>query len=272
MAIAEVLRAQGLSDEEIATLTGNARFAGVLESFRQKAESGETAYQKAQEIEANLRKFNDENVIPYVRKADERVAAAEARLAQQETYLKTMKAQGYEVPDAYLTAPATAAAATAAVVTPPSGASRDEMLTFARANMELISMSERARDLLGHGLDVAKEYEEFEKGVDRRPGETLRAHLDRKYDLTGKQQAKDAAAAKAREDALRDEGRAAAKAEFAEKYGNNPETILPRAIAAPKKFEHIVTDESRKNSWQTEAGRKDATKARLEKYRAVLVQ
>ena len=105
MDIHEILKAEGLSDEDISTLTSNDKYSGVLNRFIEKAEAGETALQTAKQIQDDLKSWNETQVVPYVQKADERVAQAEARLAGTAAYLKQMKDQGYEVPDAYLEAP-----------------------------------------------------------------------------------------------------------------------------------------------------------------------
>jgi hypothetical protein len=259
MDIRAILKARGLSDENIETLATNPAYSGILEGFVQEAEEGKTAMLKAQEIENNLKTWNQNEVIPYVRKADEKVAVVQGKLAAQSAYLKTMKDQGYEIPDALLEA----GPAPNPVVTPASSNTRDyseDIMMSAKANMALISMSERARDLLGHGLDVENEYEDFQKN--KRPQENLRGYITRKYDLDTLSAKREADKKTKYEEGLREEGKKAAMAEFQQKHGSNPETVTPR----PTKFDRIVTDDSRKLSWQTAQGREQATRNRLDKY------
>ena len=73
-----------------------------------------------------------------------------------------------------------------------------------KAYMSLLSLSERARDLLGHGLDIENEYEDF--GKNKRPNENLRAYVDRKYDLTAKATERDNKKKSDYEEKLRKEG------------------------------------------------------------------
>jgi hypothetical protein len=260
MDIKAILKAKGMSDTDIETMTTNPLFTDLITEYANKAEQGETAYQNALAAKKELEDWNKNQIQPYVLQADAKTRAAEAKAAAQSAYLKSLKDQGYEIPDAMLDA--------AAPVNPnpnpnPAPAAKDyseDLVNATKANMALISMSERARDLLGHGLDVESEYEDF--GKNRRPNENLRSYITRKYDLDSKQREKDATALKAKEDALREEGRKAAAAEYAQKYGDNPNTAIPRA----SKFDSIVADNTRKDSWRTPAAREASSRSRMEKY------
>ena len=265
MNIRQILKDRGLDDTNIETLVTNPAYASVLEGFVTEAENGKTAYLKAQEIETNLKKWNDETVIPYGQKKDQEAAQARAEAAKYKTYLSELKAQGYEVPDSYLDASSNPVKL--AEVVPAARDYSDDIMNSAKANMALISMSERARDLLGHGLDVENEYEDF--GKNKRPGENLRSYIDRKYDLAGKQQAKEAETKKKYEDGIRDEARKSAIAEYEQKHGSNGETVIPSA----SKFDKFKdAPQERKNAWQTQDGRESQALARQEKYRNFLVQ
>ena len=138
------------------------------------------------------------------------------------------------------------------------------MSNYFRANMDVMSAVQRYARLTGEFLDPAAEYEDFDKN--KRPGEGYKAYVDRKYDLTGKEQAKAAEAQKAREDALRAEGRKAAQEEFAKAHGANPETRNPRA----SRFDVIRSDEGRTASWNRARSSAVATDAvdrsRVTKY------
>jgi hypothetical protein len=260
--IAEVLKAEGVSDEDAKVLIDNPKFSLVLESFRQKAEAGETAFQRATQLEADMKRFNAETVIPYGLKADQKVAAAEAELAKHRAYLKSMKDQGYDIPDAYLAGPTEPPKVEPS---PTTDAWKDDVANAAKANMALISMSEKARDLLGHGLDVEQEYEDF--GKNRRPNENLRSYIDRKYDLTAKENERKAKEKSDYEEKLRKEG----EERYAKLHpkSESPDLATPRS-SKHDKFENIAKE--RQNSWQTVQGREEATRARQEKYRDLLVQ
>lgn len=261
MDIKSILKARGLDDANADALISNPAYGDILKGFIQEAEQGKTALLNAQQIEQNLKTWNETNVIPYVQKADARVAETEGRLAAQSAYLKTLKEQGYEVPDSYLTTPPPAI--TTANQPSTQSAARDysdDIMLSAKANMALISMSERARDLLGHGLDVESEYEDF--GKNKRPGENLRGYITRKYDLDTLHSKREADKKQKYEDDIRAEAKKAAIAEYQQANGSNPETRSPRS----SRFDRIVQDDTRKGLWQTAQGREEATKNRLAKY------
>jgi hypothetical protein len=267
--IRAILKERGVSDDIAESMIGNPAYTSILEGFVADAEAGKTALLKAQQIKDDLEKWNTETVIPYGQKRDAEVRETRAKLAAQTTYLKELKAQGYDIPDSYL---AEAPAPDPAKNTPsPDAVDRkfveERAAETSRINMALISASERARDLLGHGLDIEAEYEDFSKN--RRPGDNLRQHIDRKYDLSGIEKKRADDKAKKERDDLIAEGRRLEKEEHAKKHGDNGETVVPRS----SKFDRFkpAPDAERPNVL-TAAGREAATKARQEKYKDFLVQ
>ena len=266
MDIRAILKARGVADDVAESMIGNPAYTSILEGFVTDAENGKTALLKAQEIETNLKKWNEETVIPYGRQADEKVASANAELAKTRAYLKSLKDAGYEISDALLGP---------AEVTPPPEKKNSpdavdydgKILTAAQANMSLISMSNKYRKLTGDELDLDIEYSDF--NANKRPGENLRSYIDRKYDLQGKAQAKEAETKKKYEDGIREEARKSAIAEYEQKHGSNGETRVPAASKFDK-FKELPAE--KKNSWQTVEGREASTAARQEKYKEFLVQ
>lgn len=259
--VAAFLKSQGLSDEEVQTIVSNPKFSGVYDSVARQHEEAQTALQNAQATKAQLDEWNKTQVIPYVQQADQKVAAAQARIAQQQTYLKSLKDAGYDIPDAMLGD----APASVAPKNDPVGGFDESKLNSAldsqgKAYMSLLSLSERARDLLGHGLDIEQEYDHFGKAQDKRPGETLRQYVSRKYDLDTLASKKAEAAEAERIKKIKDEA--------IEEYRKtnpvhvSPDTVIPR----PSRFDRIVNDESRTATWQTKGGRDQATKERIQKY------
>lgn len=94
-------RNPNLTDEDLNNLM-KPEYAPILEALVKEAEDGKTAYQKAQEIEQNLKTWNETQVVPYVRGADEKVAKTEAKLAAVTAHMKALKDAGYDIPDSYL--------------------------------------------------------------------------------------------------------------------------------------------------------------------------
>lgn len=267
--IKKFLREKGYTDEQLAGM--DAKMLGDLTDLAVQMEEGITARQRAEQIKADLEvvkgQWNE-----YVLKSDTRTAKAEAELAKQKTFLKELKTMGYPVPDAYLEGsdvppqlnqpgsdkPAAAAA---------SPNYSDEIFNAAKANMALISMSNKYRALTGSELDPEMEYEDFNKN--RRPNENLRTYIDRKYDLGAKEAAKAEEKKKAYEDGIRAEARKAALAEFQQANGANPETRNPKTT----KFDVIRKDEGRANTWNRAhiRGVADSVdKRRIEKYASQL--
>jgi hypothetical protein len=260
MDIRAQLKNEGWTEEEIGDFVKNQKALAAIEKFSQKAEQGETAFLKAQQIQQDLKTWNDTTVTPYVTAADQKVAAANAKLAAVTTHLKSLKDAGYDIPDSYLES--SPAAPPAATPPPAARGNSDELLNYAKANMALISMSERARDLLGHGLDVENEYEDF--GKNKRPGENLRGYITRKYDLETLAAKRETEKKQKYEDGIRQEAAKKAVEEYQQKHGSNPDTILPAA----SKVDRIVRDRGDKlATWQTAEGRAASSQARLDKYK-----
>lgn len=258
------LKAQGIPDEDITTLMSKPEYVKVYENMIAEAEGGKTALANAQAMKEQLEQWNQTQVVPYVQKADQKVAELSAEVAKQRAYFKQMKELGYEIPDAYLGDPNPNPNPAPAVKSASEYDPRQDprLGEYGRSMISLVAVSDRARDLLGRSLDLDSEYESFEKGADKRPGENLRQYITRKYDLDtiAAKKAKDAEEKRIAE--YREEGRKAALAEIQQRQGNNPDLRTPR----PSRFDRILTDESRTATWQTKTGRDQATNQRIQKY------
>lgn len=260
MDIKAILKARGLDDTQAEGLISNPAYSSLLEAFVKEAEDGKTAYQKAQEVEQNLKTWNETQVVPYVRAADEKVAKAQAKISALETHMRSLKESGYDIPDAYLEAPS----AKADPVKTNSGLTADDLdkraMDIAKTNMALVSLSNRHRGLTGQELDLDTEYSDFE--ANKRPQENLRTYIARKYDHDGLTQKRTAEAKQKELDDYAATKVQAAIAEQKQKSGSNPETINPRS----SRWDAVRTDDTRKQLWQTAAGRAKATQDRLQKY------
>lgn len=263
MDVKAYLISQGLNEEDATTIASNPAYAGVYTKLAKEAEDGKTAFMKAQEIEQSMKNWNETQVVPYVQKADRAVADAQAKIAAQSTYLKTLKEQGYDIPDAYLAGDPTIPVVPAKVELTP--AKSDEMLNYAKANMALIAMSNKYRKLTGEELDPEAEFTDFSSNA--RPNENLRTYIDRKYDLGAKQAAIEAQKKTDYEDAIRKDSAAKAIAEYQAKHGSNGETRIP----VNSRFDKVAEDRKTAGNgsdklWQTQAGREQARQNRLQKY------
>lgn len=265
MDIRAILKSRGVADDVAESMIGNPAYTQILEGFVADAEAGQTALLNAKKIEADLKEWNDNTVIPYGAKKDAEAREAKAESAKLKTYLSELKAQGYEISDAYVTASTTTPEPKVESVQQRDYAK--DITNLGKVQLELISLSNKYRKLTGDELDLVSEYEDF--GKNRRPDETLRAYTDRKYDLSGKEAAKEAERKSKYEQGIKDEAVKAAKAEWEQRNGANPETVRPSSSKFDK-FKALPDD--KKNSWQTQTGREASTIARQEKYRDLLVQ
>jgi hypothetical protein len=268
MDVKAYLISQGTDAETAEAISSNPKFSSVYEKAAAEAENGKTAMLKANETKAALEQWNQNTVIPYVRDADNKVAGMSAKLSAQATYLKSLKDAGYDIPSAYLDD----APASASVVAQPvaaQGKDYDDLIQKGQlAQMELIDLANEAYDLTGKRVSVNSEYQDFQQNM--RPGENLRRYITRKYDLDTIRTTRSNEAEQKKLDDYAATKVAAEKAEWAKSHGTNPDTLIPRA----SKFDRVVEarkadgseDKDGRPLWQTQAGRAEATKRRLEKY------
>lgn len=267
-----LISTQGLSEDEAKVIADNPKYAGVYEKLAKEAEDGKTAYLKAQETKTALEQWNQNTVIPYVQKADNEIAKIKAEKAAMSAHMAELKARGYEIPDAYLSE---SAATTAATTTTTSAAVKDydDLIQKGQlAQMELIDLANEAYDLTGKRVSVNSEYREFSK--EARPGETLRSYVTRKYDLENIRSTRAAEAEQKKLDTYAETKLSAAKAEWAKSHGTNGETRIPQN----SRFDKVVearkgdgnADKDGRPLWQTQEGREQARKNRLEKYSQVM--
>ena len=266
MDIKAILKARNLSDEDITALTTKPEYASILEALVKEAEDGKTAFQKAQEIEQNLKTWNETQVVPYVRGADEKVAKVEAKLAAATAHMRAMKDAGYDIPDSYFEG----SAAPEKKAEPLASAGIDSKtfdertMDIAKTNMSLVSLSNRHRKLTGDELDLDQEYSDFERN--KRPQENLRSYIARKYDHDGLQTKRTQEEEQKKLDEYAEKKVSEAKAKWSQSNGLNPETRNPKS----SRFDEIKSQEGRAQLWQTREGRDKLTKARLEKYTALV--
>ncbi len=259
----------GTDAETAEAISANPQYAAVYEKAAADAENGKTALLKAQEVEKSLKTWNETQVIPYVQKADKQVAEAQAKISAQATYLKTLKDQGYDIPDSYLEGASATVTSPASAAPPANAKDYDDLIHKGQlAQMELIDLSNEVFDLTGKRISTSAEYNSLK--ADGRPGENLRAYVSRKYDLDNVRRQKETAAEQAKLDAYAASKVAEKEAEWKTKYGSNPDTLIPRSsrfdrVAEERKLGNNVDDKGRP-LWQTQAGREQATRNRLAKY------
>jgi hypothetical protein len=263
-----LISTHGLSEDEAKVIADNPKYASIYEKAAKEAEDGKTAFLKAQETKTALEQWNQNTVIPYVQKADNEIAKIKAEKAAMAAHMAELKARGYEIPDAYL-ADTPPTPGNNVPPAPSPGKDYDDLIQKGQlAQMELIDLANEAYDLTGKRVSVNSEYREFSK--EARPGETLRSYVTRKYDLENIRSTRSKEAEQKKLDDYAAVKVAAEKAEWAKSHGTNGETRIPQN----SRFDKVVesrkadgnADKDGRPLWQTQAGREEARKNRLDKY------
>lgn len=266
MDVRAYLISQGHDAETASEIASNPKYAAIYEKAASEAEGGKTALLKAQEIEKTMKDWNATQVVPYVQKADKEVADAKAKIAAQSTYLKTLKAQGYDIPDAYLEDGGSTTVIPPVAAAPANQKDYDDLIYKGQlAQMELIDIADEAKDLTGKRISVNAEYKDFQ--TNQRPGENLRTYITRKYDLDNIRTKRETDRVAAHEKGIADAAVTAAKAEWAKANGTNGELRTP----VNSRFDKVAEErkaggEGGDKLWQTQAGRETARVQRLQKY------
>lgn len=232
MDIKEFLTEQGLTAEEITAVVGNEKQAKAMTAALEKFTAGSEALTSAQAAKKEAEDYwtskttELQNGVNRLTAAEKRAAKAEAEAAQRTAYLKSLKAQGYDVPDEVVgevTPPVT----TTTVPDPSKFLTRDDWEQQSRKIapdlVTLTSLSNEYQYLTGQPyVDINTDFEEARKN-----GKPLTEFVRAKYDFAGKRKQKDDAAAEERFQARHKELLAAEEKKWQEAHGSNPNTKSP---------------------------------------------
>ena len=261
MTLQEYLAAEGLTGEEIAAIVGNEKQAKAMTKALGLAEEGRTAKAQADAEKADTAKFWEDKTqelqgsVNRLTAAEKRAATAEAEAARRVAYLKSLKDQGYDVPDEMVAGEHKPAA--------PQYVTREDLDKAGRATApDLVSLTKLSNEYAYYyGEPYLNVDEDFDAA--RKAGKSLGEYARSKYNFEAKkaekQKAKDEAAYQARykEDLAKE------KEQWATTNGSNPETRSP----LPSKFDKLVKQDGFKSdSWKSVEGRKANREARLKKF------
>ena len=269
------LAEQGMTAEEIIALLPNEKAVKAMTAALSKSEEGtaalataQTEREAAKAEKAEAEAFRADKVTPALAGVDRKVATANSEAARYRAYLKSLKDQGYDVPDELLAAPNPVNPANPNPVN-PDYMTREEFRKAAAGTapdlVTLISLSNEYQDLYGKPyIEADSDFAEAVKA--KKP---MRDFVRDKYKFADKRKDRDAAAEKIRIDALVAEGVKAKEAELAAKYGSNSNLSTPRASGFDKidKVSAVRTD-----AHKTSASREQAKKDRLARWDNVTVQ
>lgn len=242
MTFAEMLKAQGLTDAQIAVITGDQKLASTFESMYTQAEAkvAEAAQklQAAEAKDAQVRKFWNEEATPKIDEAYSKVAQKEAEAAFYRTQAEKAKELGYIAAEA-----------------PGFDGKRGPDGKFLAKEGEVPGspgVSKEYIDKVGDSTvsafwaaqDIQAEYQHLygqpllnmqQHAADARARNmNLRAHIEDKFGFQKKRDERAAAVQKEHDDKIRAEAVEGAKKEFAEKYGSNPDARTPVASSFSK--------------------------------------
>lgn len=278
MTIQEYLAAEGLSAEEIAAIVGNPKQVAAFNKMMAMYDEGSTALANAAKQQKETSDFWEQKTtelqgsVNRLTAAEKRAAEAEARAAQRGAYLKSLKDQGYEVPDAVIDASGPAADP---VRDPATGQFLtrkdfdDEIGKRGRGTavdlVTLISLSNEYQDLYGQPyLSGDTDLQEALKA-----GKPMREFVRVKYNFDGKRTEKQNAASEAAYQDRHKKDLEAERKKWAEEHGSNGEMRAPVA----SKFTQLEKSEGFKSdSWKTPDGRAANRQARLKRFDNLPIQ
>lgn len=270
MTIEEFLAQQGLSAEEVAAIVGNEKQSKAMSAALSKFDEGAAALARAEAEKSETAKFWEDKTqeiqgsVSRLTAAEKKAAQADAERARYAAYLKSLKDQGYDVPDDLVAAPKGNPDPST-----PNYLTREEAMKMARGTapdlVSLTALSNEYYDLFGSPyVAVEQDFAEAQKA-----GKSLRDFARSKYNFDGKRQEKAQAKAEADYQKRYTEDLAKEKAKWAETHGSNPETRAP----LPSKFDRLQKQEGFKNdSWKSQDGREANRAARLKRFENVPIQ
>lgn len=266
MTIQEFLAEQGLTAEESAAIMGSPAQLKAMNAALKRYDDGHAAQSAADAEKAETATFWEQKTqelqgsVNRLTAAERRAAEAEGVAAQRTAYLKSLKDQGYDVPDTML--------GTSHVAEPPKPITREEMEQGFRKTapdlVTLISLSNEYQDLVGSPyLSAEQDFAEAQKA-----GRPMRDLVRTKYSFDAKRQEKSAKADQERIDKIVNERVEAERAKIVAANGSNGELRSPM----PSKFDKLTKAPGFKSdSWKTPEGRKQNHDDRMKKFENVAI-
>jgi len=267
MTVQEYLASLQYTPEQITSIMASPDTVKALEASAARYEEGTQALTKAQKDAADTQTFWEQKTtelqgtVDRVRTAEAARAKADSEAARYAAYLKSLKDQGYDVPDELVAAAPTH---TATPTDPETGKfmSRDDVRkqfdTVAPTLIQLQALSNEYQSLYGQPyLTGEQDWEEA-----KRLNKPFRELVRTKHNFEGKRAEAAAAKVAERESSIRKEERDKVLAEEAAK--RHPETGAPLP-SVNARLERVVPAAAR-DSWKSPEGRIANRQARREKF------
>lgn len=262
------LAEQGLTDDEITALVGNDKAAKAMSAALARGEEGTAALTTAQAEKADTLKYWEDQTTKLqgsanrLTAAEKRAAESDAERARYAAYLKSLKDQGYDVPDSLVNAPANEPAK-------PTYMTREDFDKAARGTApDLIALTALSNEYYSlYGKPYVEVEEDFRAA--QAAGKGLRDYARSKYNFDGKKQELAQAADQKRIDDIVSERMKVKETEWAASHGSNGELRTPM----PSKFDKLTKSEGFKSdSWKSRQGRAANREERLKKFENTSIQ
>ena len=257
----------GYSNEDIVAMLADEKQSKLIAHAAKSYSEGKTLKQQAEAEKAETATFWEQKTqelqgsVNRLTAAERRAAEAEGVAAQRTAYLKSLKDQGYDVPDTML--------GTSHVAEPPKPITREEMEQgFRKTAPDLVSLTALSNEYYHlYGEPYVQVEEDFRAA--QAAGKPLRDYARTKYGFEAKKAEKAQAADQARIDKIVQERLTAEKATWAAANGSNPETRSP----LPSKFDKLQKQPGFKSdSWKSAEGRAANKADRLKRFENVSIQ
>jgi len=268
MTLQEYLAAEGLTAEEIAAIVGNEKQAKAMTKALGLAEEGKTLKAQAEAEKAETATFWEQKTselqsgVNRLTAAEKRAATAEAEAARRTAYLKSLKDQGYDVPDDMI-------GASAHEPEPPKYATIDDVRKGVRQTApDLVTLTALSNEYMWlFGKPYTTINDDFAEA--QKAGKPLAEFARTKHNFAAKQAEKSQAEAEAAYQARFKDDIAKEQAKWAETHGSNSETRTPM----PSKWDKLEKQAGFKpDSWKSPEGRAANRAERLKRFENVRIQ
>lgn len=258
----------GYSAEDITAMLADEKQSKLIAAAAKSYGEGKSLKEQAAAEKAETATYWEtktkevEGAVGRLTAAEKRAATAEASAAQRTAYLKSLKDQGYDVPDEMIGAAAHTPEA-------PKYMTQDDVNKSLRSTApDLVSLAKLSNEyyhLIGEPyLAVDEDF-----AAARAAGKPLREYAAAKYNFDAKRAGKEKAKADAAYQERFKVDLAAEQAKWATTHGSNPETRAP----LPTKFDKLVKSPGfKEDSWKSADGRKANREERVKRSENITLQ
>jgi len=260
----------GYSAEDAATLAADEKMSKAITTAANRYEEGNSARTAAEAAQAEAAKKSKDladwwtsTAQPAILAADQGGARAKAEAAQYKAYLKDLKEKGYEVPEEWVKE--AGSVTPPPVVTPANNFDpRQAAVDMARQTAMVADLDNEYRELYGDRMPGGMVTQLDEALA---AGKPLRDHVRAKFNFDGKRQELAAKKEADRVAAITKDITERMEAKYAAER-SNPHlalAVISKAVAVAE------ANKDNAESWKTRAGRTEAKKDRLDRFKGLKI-